>query len=213
MGVRHHRASRQHMAYLAARMMAEDGVPDCSAARKKLLRQFGGGHDRDLPDDGEINSALRSYQALYQSDEQQNALMRLRETAIEAMELLKPFDPWLVGPVLSGTAGPHSEIHLQLFTDRSKELQMFLLGQQRIPCRFRERRVFLGGRQAHIPVVDLDFPGGQVEASVFNEQDVRWHSKGNASDGPPLRARLERARALFKEEQQSEVHDEPSALF
>jgi len=199
MGVRHQRASRQHLAYLAARMMAEDGVPDCSSARKKLSRQMGGGHDRDLPDDGEINSALRSYQALYQTEEQQDVFIRLRETALEAMELLQPFDPWLVGPVLSGTAGPHSEIQLQLFTDRCKELQMFLLGQQRIPCRFRERRVFLGGRQTQIPVVDLEFPGGQVEASVFNEQDVRINSRGNSSDGPIVRARLEKARALFEE--------------
>ena len=199
MGVRDHRTSRQYLAYLAARMMAGDGVPDCSSARKKLARQMGGLHERDLPNDGEIHSALRSYQALYQTDAQQEALIRLRETALEAMELLKPFDPWLVGPVLSGTAGPHSEIQLQLFTDRSKELEMFLLGQQRIPCRFRERRVFLGGRQNQIPVVDLDFPGGQVEASVFNEQDVRWHSRGNTNDGPPVRARLEKARALFAE--------------
>ena len=212
MGVRHHRASRQHLAYLAARMMAEDGVPDCSAARKKLSRQMGGGRERDLTDDGEIHSALRSYQALYQTDAQQDALLRLRETAIEAMELLKPFDPWLVGSVLNGTAGPYSEIQLQLFTDRSKELQMFLLGQQRIPCRFRERRVFLGGRQAQIPVVDLDFPGGQVEASVFSEQDVRWHSKGHTHEGPPVRARLDKARALFEEALTTE-EEESSAFF
>jgi len=211
MGMRHHRASRQHLAYLAARMMAEDGVPDCSSARKKLSRQLGGSYERDLPDDGEIHSALRSYQTLYQSDEQQEALTRLRETALEAMEFLKSFDPWLVGPVLNGTAGPHSEIQLQLFTDRSKELEMFLLGQQRIPCRFRERRVFLGGRQNQITVVDLDFPGGEVEASVFNEQDVRWHSRGNSNEGPVVRARLEKVRALFEEEQLAE--EENSALF
>jgi hypothetical protein len=192
-------------------MMAEDGVPDCSSARKKLSRQLGGSYERDLPDDGEIHSALRSYQTLYQSDEQQEALTRLRETALEAMEFLKSFDPWLVGPVLNGTAGPHSEIQLQLFTDRSKELEMFLLGQQRIPCRFRERRVFLGGRQNQITVVDLDFPGGEVEASVFNEQDVRWHSRGNSNEGPAVRARLEKVRALFEEEQLAE--EENSALF
>jgi hypothetical protein len=192
-------------------MMAEDGVPDCSSARKKLSRQLGVNFERDLPDDLEINSALRSYQTLYQSDEQREALTRLRETALEAMEFLKSFDPWLVGPVLNGTAGPNSEIQLQLFTDRSKELEMFLLGQQRIPCRFRERRVFLGGRQNQITVVDLDFPGGEVEASVFNEQDVRWHSRGNSNDGPVVRARLEKVRALFEEEQLAEEED--SALF
>jgi hypothetical protein len=213
MGVRDHRTSRRYLAYLAARMMAGDGVPDCSSARRKLARQMGGLHDRDLPDDGEIHSALRSYQTLYQSDEQQDALARLRETALEAMEFLKPFDPWLVGPVLNGTAGPYSDIQLQLFTDRSKELEMFLLGQQRVPCRFRERRVFMGGRQNQITVVDLDFPGGQVEASVFNEQDVRWHSRGNSNEGPVVRARLDKARAIFEEEEQQQDLEANSTLF
>jgi len=71
----------------------------------------------------------------------------------------------------------------------------------------------LGGRQNQIPVVDLDFPGGQVEASIFNEQDVRWHSRGNSNDGPPVRARLEKARALFEEEQFAEELEENLPLF
>jgi hypothetical protein len=196
MGSRNHRASRQHLAYLAARLMAEDGVRDFAAARRKLARQLGSGRERDLPDDREIAMALRSYQALYQADSQQAALQRLRATAVEAMELLAPYDPWLVGGVLSGTAGPHSEIQLQLFTDRGKELQMFLLGQG-VPCRFRERRVELGGRSTQIPLIDLDFPGGQVEVSVFMAQDVRVGTRPAAATGPLTRARVEKVRELL----------------
>jgi hypothetical protein len=191
------RASRQHLAYLAARMMAEDGVPDCAAARRKLARQLGGAQSRDLPDDREITSALRSFQALYQADSQQEALQRLRATAVEAMEMLERFDPWLVGGVLNGTAGPHSEVQLQLYTDRDKELQMFLIGQ-RIPVRFRERRVALGGRQSQIPVVDLDFPGGQVEASIFGEDDLRVAARPVDASGPLTRARLAQVRELLE---------------
>ena len=51
------RSSRQHLAYLAARMIAEDGVPDCASARRKLARQLGGAQSRDLPDDREITTA------------------------------------------------------------------------------------------------------------------------------------------------------------
>lgn len=197
MGARHPRASRQHLAYLAARMMAEDGYPDPASARRKLARQMGIRNERELPDDGEITMALRSFQSLYQADEQQEALVRLRQTAVEAMELLEPYDPWLVGSVLNGTAGPHSDIQLQLYTDRGKELEMFLIGQS-IPCRFRERRVVLGSRVSQIPVVDLEFPGGQVEASVFAEQDVRVGAKSNAGHVTPIRARLDKVRALLK---------------
>ena len=199
MGSRKHSASRQHLAYLAARLIAEDGVPDCAAARRKLARQLGGGQQRDLPDDREITAALRSFQALYQADSQQAALQRLRSTAVQAMEMLAPYDPWLVGGVLNGTAGPHSEVQLQLFTDRDKELQMFLLGQ-RVPCRFRERRVDVGGRSAQIPVVDLDFPGGQVEASVFSQQDLHAAARPVAANSPLTRARLDKVRELLRQD-------------
>lgn len=197
MGSRKHNASRQHLAYLAARLIAEDGVPDCAAARRKLARQLGG-KERDLPDDREITAALRSFQALYQADSQQQALQRLRSTAVQAMEMLASYDPWLVGGVLTGTAGPHSEVQLQLFTDRDKELQMFLLSQT-IPCRFRERRVEVGGRATQIPVVDLDFPGGQVEASVFSTQDLRGAARPVTGSGPLTRARLEKVRELLRD--------------
>ncbi|MDE3010981.1 MAG: hypothetical protein KGI67_08850 [Pseudomonadota bacterium] len=197
MASRKQSASRQHLAYLAARMMAENGVPDCTSARRKLARQLGIAW-RDLPDDREITAELRSFQALYQADSQHLALQRLRSTAVQAMEMLAAYDPWLVGGVLSGTAGPHSEVQLQLYTDRDKELQMFLLGQQ-IPCRFRERQVHLGGRQAQIPVVDLDFPGGHVEASVFSEQDLRAGARPVAANGPLTRARLDKVRELLRE--------------
>jgi hypothetical protein len=197
MGARQHRASRQQLAYLAARMMAEDGYPDPASARRKLAKQMGIRNDRDLPDDGEITLALRSFQWLYQCEEQTEVLTRLRETAVEAMELLKPYDPWLVGSVLNGTASEYSDIQLQLYTDRGKDLEMFLLGQS-IPCRFRERRAVLGGRVSQIPVVDMDFPGGHVEASVFSEQDVRVGAKSQGANVIPHRARLEKVKALLK---------------
>ena len=196
MTARHHRGNRQHLAYLAARMIAEDGVADFAAARRKLARQLGVGHERDLPDDRDIASALRSFQALYQADSQQATLQRLRATAIQAMELLAPYDPWLVGGVLSGTAGPYSDVQLQLFTDLDKELQMFLLGQS-IPCRFRERRVELHGRSAQIPVVDLDLPGSQVEVSVFGADEVRVAPRPAAGSGVLVRARVGKVRELL----------------
>jgi hypothetical protein len=197
MATRHHRASRQHLAYLAARLMAEDAVPDFAAARRKLARQLGGGHERDLPDDREIAAALRSFQALYQADSQQIALQRLRTTAIEAMELLAAYDPWLVGAVLNGTAGPHSDVQLQLFTDRDKELQLFLLGQT-IPCHFSERRVELAGRAAQIPLLGLEFPGGRVEASVFSAQDLRGSARPVSGSGALIRVRVDKVRELLR---------------
>lgn len=204
MGSRQDRSSRPQLAYIAARMMAEDGVPDFAAARRKLARQSGC-KERDLPDDREIGAALRSYQALFQLDSQPSALRRLRSAAVDAMEWLAAYDPWLVGSVLLGTAGEHSDIQLHVYTDRGKELEMFLLGSP-VPCQFRERRVELGGRPTQIPVVLLEFHDAQVELSVFSSADLRLNAaRSNATpDVLPQRARLERVRALLDEEDPGE---------
>ena len=61
---------RLHIAYLAARMIAEDGVADYASAKQKAARQAGLSDANLLPDNSEIEAALREYQGLYQSEDQ-----------------------------------------------------------------------------------------------------------------------------------------------
>ena len=136
---------RSHLAYLAARLMAEDGVQDFGAAKRKAARQAGVPDTRELPDNREIEAALKSYQSLYQADEQPEILRRLREIAIDAMRRFERFNPYLVGAVLTGTAGEHADINLHLFADSAKEFEIFLLNEK---CEYEleTRNVKLGDR-------------------------------------------------------------------
>ena len=43
------------------------------------------------------------------------------------MERLAPFNPYLTGAVLDGTAGEHSDVHLQAFCDNPKEVAIYFL--------------------------------------------------------------------------------------
>ena len=70
--------------------------------------------------------------------------------ALEMMRLLEPFNPHLTGPVLSGSAGRYADIHLQLYTDDVKELEVFLLNRE-IPFRTRETRVWSGDASSVVP--------------------------------------------------------------
>src|ERR1700757_5313725 len=99
---------RRHLAYIAARMMAEDGIADYGAAKVKAARQAGLSDANLLPDNQEIEEALREYQGLYQKEERPAQLRHLREVAVRAMRELEAFRPALVGSVLSGTAGMYS---------------------------------------------------------------------------------------------------------
>lgn len=123
---------RSEIAHAAARLIAEDGL-DYSAAKRKAVRQLLGQSAMPrgdmLPDNTEIEEAVREYQALYLSDTQPTRLRVLRQRALELMQWLAPFNPFLTGAVWNGTAGEHSEITLQCFTESSKDLPIFLLNQ------------------------------------------------------------------------------------
>jgi hypothetical protein len=118
---------RRTIASHAARLMAEDGVDNYGLAKRKAARALGASESESLPTNEEIETELRAYQSLYQEDEHPQRLRELRETALEIMELLDEFHPYLTGSVLDGTAGRFAEIEIDLFSDSGKDVEIFLL--------------------------------------------------------------------------------------
>lgn len=180
---------RRHLAYVAARMMAEDGVPDYASAKLKAARQEGLADSNLLPDNQEIEEALREYQGLYQKEDQPAQLRRLREVALKVMREFDGFRPALVGSVLSGTAGQFSDVNLQLFTDDAKALTMFLLNGH---YRFEEgsRRVSRGGRMDEVPQISIEVDDVKVTMTVLDRDDERSGPRVRSDDELPQRARL-----------------------
>ena len=186
---------RRHLAYIAARMIAEDGIADYATAKMKAARQAGLADGNILPDNQEIEEALREYQGLYQKEEQPAHLKRLREVAVKVMREFDAFRPALVGSVLSGTAGQFSDVNLQLFTDDAKALTMFLLNHR---YRFEEgsRRVSRSGRLDEVPQISLEVDDVTVTLTVLDPDDER--SSPRPADAPPQRARLAQVEALLR---------------
>ncbi len=120
---------RRNIASLAARLMAEDGIDDYGLAKRKAARQLGAADSESLPNNAEIEVELRTYQALYQGEEQRLRIRELRQTALKAMDILADFAPCLTGPVLEGTAGRYAGVDLEIFTDDAKGVEIFLLNQ------------------------------------------------------------------------------------
>ncbi len=120
------------IAFLAARLIAEDGMTNFGAAKRKAARQMGIAEKGLLPDDHEIESALRSHQAIFQNDSQPQECHALRRAAVDVMRWLNRFSPWLVGGVLSGSANRFSRVELEIVTDDTKQLEMFLFNEGRL---------------------------------------------------------------------------------
>ncbi|HEX6734674.1 MAG TPA: hypothetical protein VF096_07660 [Azonexus sp.] len=122
-------ATRASIASAAARLMAEDGITDYHHAKKKAARQLGLAEHVQFPDNAEVEAELRAYRSLYRGDEHPELLAALRRAALELLELLADFRPYLTGSVLEGTAGEHSSIDVLLFADSAKEVEIFLLNR------------------------------------------------------------------------------------
>jgi hypothetical protein len=187
---------RKQLAYIAARMMAEDGIADFATAKWKAARQAGLGDSNLLPDNQEIEAALREYQGLYQKDQQPEHLRHLREVAVKVMRDFGDFRPALVGSVLAGTAGQYSDVNLQLFTDDPKALTLFLLNRR---YRFEEgnRRMRRGDQLDDVPQIRIEVEDVTVTLTVLDRDDERAGPRPRGDSEAPLRARLAEVEALL----------------
>lgn len=181
---------RQQIAAAAARIMAEDGIDDFALAKRKAARQLGLDEAHSLPRNDEVEEQLRTYQALYQGEDQQEYLAELRELALELMQELADFRPYLVGPVLKGTAGQHSDIDLQLFTDDPKAVEFFLINR-RIPYESSQKKRFTGDQMRAVSVLKLDWEGVTANVAIFTVNDERGTVKTSVSGKPIDRAGLQ----------------------
>ncbi|HUQ76889.1 MAG TPA: hypothetical protein VM183_19375 [Burkholderiales bacterium] len=163
---------RTRIAAAAARIMAEDGIDDFALAKRKAARQLGASDTHSLPGNDEIEAELRAYRALYQADEHPELIDELRRVALDAMQALEQFSPYLTGPVLAGIAGPYAEIDLQLFPDSAKEVEIFLLDRG-IPFTTREARRYSGDRARAVSLISLSWQGVPLRLSVLDPRDER----------------------------------------
>lgn len=188
---------RTRIAHLAARLMAEDGIQDFALAKRKAARQLGAEDTHNLPNNAEVEEALRSYQSLYQGDEQTERLAAMRRQACEVMRLLARFNPHLTGSVLQGTATRHSDINLMLFADSEKEVELFLLNAQ-VDYQRGEKRYRFADSYRTVPVMTVHFGGeADVDVAIFSTDDIR-SSPRSPVDGRALpRARLAEVEALL----------------
>jgi hypothetical protein len=167
---------REQLAHHAARLMAEDGITDYAFAKRKAARQMGAVDTRHMPSNDEIDAALHSYRTLYQHDSHPDILHQLRQEAHDAMDMLKPFRPYLTGSVLSGTAGTQSDINLIIYSDDAKAIMMYLLGRQ-LPFESGEWKINLAGRPQAVPGFTLHSESGIPVHLTILPENARHSSR------------------------------------
>ena len=182
---------RLALAQEAARIMAEQGIDDYLLAKRKAAERLGATDIAVLPKNTEIEAALHAHQRLFEADRHSSVLEDARRTALQAMKLLKQFEPRLVGPVLSGTASSHSEINLHLFAEGAESVALHLM-ENGIPHELAERRFrYEPDRLVSYPVVRFVAGNREIDAVIFPLNGIR-QAPASPVDGKPMR-RADRA--------------------
>lgn len=177
---------RQRICAEAARIMAEEGVQDFHAAKRKAAGRLNLPETKHLPSNQEIEQALGEHLKLFHAQDLPETLRKLRHMALEAMRFFAAFEPRLVGPVLSGNVTPHSEIHLHITADTPEDIG-FLLQEHSIPYDEADRRLRFGGdRYENLPSYRFLADATPVELTVFSREAVR-ELPLSPVDGKPMR--------------------------
>jgi hypothetical protein len=187
---------RSRIAHLAARLMAEDGVEDYARAKRKAARQVGMADPGQLPSNDEIDAALRTHQSLYQQDEHSARLRALRQRALDAMREFARFNPYLTGSVLNGNAGRYADIDLQLFTDNSKAVELFLLERQ-IPYKTAQSRLYCGDNLLAAPLFTISDGTVDIQITVLPGQALRLPLRSGPAGRPMERAKPQAVEQLL----------------
>jgi len=182
--------ARERIAKEAARLMCEEGVRDYQLAKRKAIERLRIADRRLLPSNEEIEAAVSEYQRLFRSHTQPRRLAELRRTAVRAMRFLAPFEPRLVGAVLSGTADEHSDVCLHLFAETAEEVGLFLIDNG-IPHEHGDRAVRLAAEDIQrLPTCRFMADDVPVELVVFAARARRKVPLSPVDGRPMQRATL-----------------------
>lgn len=178
--------ARKILAQEAARIIVEQGIQDFRVAKTKAAERLGLNERGSLPGNSEIQQAVGEHLQLFGRESHFDLLQSFRRVALSAMEILSPFSPRLVGPVLHGTAATNPAINLHVFSD-TPELIAMKLDENMLSYKAYERRLksrrdctetFAGYRFLHDDLA--------VEATVFPVDGMR-QAPISPVDGRPMK--------------------------
>lgn len=171
---------RTEIALLAAKLIAEEGC-EYGTAKRRAAKQLLGNQKINgniLPDNQQIEQEVREYHALFYADSQPLRLYSLRSLAVELMQRLSQFNPYLIGAAMNGTAGEHSDIHLHLYTDNSKDVTIYLLNLG-IDFEVSEQQ---GKRHEPLETLSFMYRNEGVHLLVYDYDDLKHTDRNERVD-------------------------------
>ncbi len=178
---------KAEIATVAARLVVEEGL-EYGPAKRRAVKQLGLSPRTGLPDNDDLEDAVRDHLSVFCADTQPQELAALRRLAAEWMDRLAAFRPYVVGAVWRGTATRLSDIHLHLFGDDPKAVDIALIDQR---IRYTAHSV-PGNRSEPHQVLSFSVPCVDLGESIGLHLTVLDHDDLRASPAQDARGRSQR---------------------
>lgn len=193
-------STKREIAAFAARMVVEEGL-EYGPAKRRALRELGLSARTALPNNDEVEAEVRDYIQLFCADTQPGELRALRHLALEWMEHMAAFRPYIGGAVWHGTATRLSDVYVQLFCDDSKSAEIALIDhhvdyEPRMVTGFHGEQVEALSLHVYSPELSEEIG---VHLMVYDLDDLRGALKPD-SQGRVPRGNLAALRRLLEKE-------------
>ncbi len=110
----------------AARLVVDEGL-SYGQAKRKAARAMGLERARQMPNNEQVEDAVREHLSIFYAETQPRDLRVMRELASQWMRRLAHLNPYLSHAVWRGTATRHSQICIELYADDPKMAEIHLL--------------------------------------------------------------------------------------
>eukprot|EP00752_Nemacystus_decipiens_P014406 g12815.t1 len=152
---------------------------------------------KDLPSNAEIREQVLLLASMMEGDRRGEDLREMRLLALQAMRLLEPFRPRLIGSTLTGHVRKGSDIDLHVFTDHLPALTD-VLDDHALPYTIEQKNITKLGQSTvftHVHL-ELSYP---VELTVYTRAQHRTVFRSSITGKPIERANLGELETLIQQ--------------
>ena len=177
---------KTEIAATAAALVVEEGL-EYGPAKRRAVKQMALPARTALPDNDELEDAVREYISVFCADTQPAELKALRALALVWMERMAAFRPYLSGAVWHGTATRLSDIYIQLFCDDPKSAEIALI-EHDVDYEPRTVTGITGGSVEALSLSSLCKPLNEnvgVHLLVYDHDDLRGALRPDAKGRSP----------------------------
>ena len=157
---------RRALADETAKIITTEGVKDFHRAKIKASERLGNSQHGSLPSNFEIEQAINSFQKTF-LPEYKEIITAQRQAALEVMQWLQPYRPFLAGSVLEGTLGVCHPISIHVASDTVENV-VEAINYKNIKVESTERRLKLNNEFVYVPTISFEFQSFEVDVLVFS---------------------------------------------